>query len=195
VKASLLIALALGPVAAAGTGSGPLRASRDPIVFGHEVILFGQFTNRLPDQTVTVRAKEYGDPGYTTVSVATTGRRGRWHVTVTPTIQTKYEAGTVSETSAPLEIHVRPHVVLKRQRAGFVVRVISTTSYEGHFVLIQRRLSGRWTRVARVTVSRRPRRFTIPLPHGRSRVRAYLPRSQAGAGYVAAASPSVVVRR
>jgi hypothetical protein len=158
-------------------------------------VLFGQFTNRLSDQTVIVRAKEFGDPTYTTVSVATTGSRGRWRVTVAPTIQTTYQVRTVSESSAPLDIHVRPHVSLKRRGGRFVLQVVSTASYEGRFVLIQRRVSRTWKQVAWVTLSRVPQRFTIPLPHGRSRLRAYLPRSQAGAGYVAGVSPSVVVRR
>jgi hypothetical protein len=195
MRGAFLIVLVLAPLAAAATGSGPLRASSDPIVFGRELILFGQFTNRLPDQTVILRAKEYGDPTYTTVSVATTKKAGRWRVAVAPTIQTTYQASTVSEVSAPLDIHVRPHVSLKRRGGRFVLRVISTANYEGRFVLIQRRASRRWLRVAQVTVSRRPRRFTVPLPHGMSRVRAYLPRSQAGPGYVAGVSPAVVVRR
>jgi hypothetical protein len=195
MRIALLLVLALAPVATAGGGSEPLRASSGTIVFGRGVILFGQFTNRLPDQTVIVRAKEYGDPTYTTVGVATTKRAGRWQTAATPTIGTKYEARTASEVSAPLEIHVRPHVSLKRQGRRFVVRVISTVSYEGRFLVIQRRSAGSWKRIARVVVSRTPGRFDVPLPRGLSRVRAYLPRSQAGSGYVAGISPTVVVRR
>ena len=194
MRIMLVIPLLLASTAVAA-GGGPLRASTDVIVFGHELVLFGQFTNRLPDQTVIVRAKEPGDPGYTTVSVATTGSRGRWRVRVTPTIETTYEARTVSEASAPLVIHVRPHVSLKRRQGRFVVRVVSTASYEGRFVLIQRRASGRWRAIGRVIVSAKPRRFNVALPRGSSTLRAYLPRSQAGRGYVAGVSPPIVVRR
>jgi hypothetical protein len=195
MRIALLLVLVLAPVATAAGASEPLRASRQTIVFGRAVILFGQFTNRLPDQTVILRAKEYGDSTYTTVGVETTKSVGRWQTVVMPTIATKYEARTVSEVSAPLEIHVRPHVSLKRRGGRFVVRVISTASYEDRFVLIQRRSGRAWKRIARVAVSRTPGRFEVPLPRGVSRVRAYLPRSQAGRGYVAGISPAVVVRR
>ena len=191
----LLIALTLAPLASASVGSNPLRASTDPLVFGKPLVLFGQFANRLSDQTVILQAKEFGDPAYTTVSVATTKAGGRWRLVVSPTIQTTYQASTVSERSAPLDIHLRPHVSLKPRGRGFVLRVVSTASYEGRFVLIQRRVSKRWHEVGRVVVSKTPRGFNIALPKGTSRLRAYLPRSQAGAGYVAGVSTPIVVTR
>jgi hypothetical protein len=194
MRIALAVVLVLIPVAAAAPTSEPLRASRQTIVFGREVVLFGRFTNRLPDQTVIVRAKEHGATTYETIGVATTKSGGRWRTVVTPTIRTTYQARTVSEVSAPLEIHVRPHVSLKRRGQRFVARVVSTASYEGRFLVIQRRAQRGWRRLGRVVVSRTPRRFEIPLPRGSSRLRAYLPRSQAGAGYVAGLSPTIVVR-
>lgn len=195
MRTAVALALALAPLAAASRASEPLRASPGTIVFGREAVLFGQFTNRLPDQTVILRAKEHGDPTFTTVGVATTRRAGRWRTVVTPTIGTTYEARTENEVSAPVEIRVRPHVSLRQRRGRFVLRVISTVSYEGRYLFIQRRVRGRWVRLARVTVSRDPRRFNVRLPRGTSRVRAYLPRAQAGPGYVAGVSAVVIVRR
>jgi hypothetical protein len=195
VRTVLTLVLALTPLASAARASEPLRASPGTAVFGREVVLYGQFTNRLPDQTVVVRAKEYGDTTYSTVGVATTRRAGRWRTVVMPTIGTMYEARTENEASAPLEVRVRPHVALSRRSGRFVVSVVSTVSYERRFLMIQRRVRGRWVRVVRVVVRRKPRRFTVPLPHGLSHVRAYLPRSQAGGGYVAGISKAVLVRR
>jgi hypothetical protein len=192
---AVIVAVVLAPPAAGVPTTEPLRASPATIVFGRSTVLHGQFANRIPDQPVAVRARQYGERSYTTVGEPSTGAQGRWRLTVSPTIGTTYEVRTENEVSAPLVVHVRPRVSLSRRSGRFVVRVTSTVSYEGRFLLIQRRVGGRWARAARVVVSRRPRRFGVPLPHGRSQIRAYLPRAQAGAGYVAGISPTIAVRR
>jgi hypothetical protein len=195
MRIALALVLVLTPAARAAEASEPLLASRTTIVFGGEVTLFGRFTNGFADQPVILREKEYGDTAYSTLAVLTTKRGGRWRMTVTPAILTSYLASTENERSAPLDIHVRPRVSLTRNRGRFVARVVSNATYEHRFILIQRRARRGWTRIARIVLSRKPRRFNVPLPLGVSRLRAYLPRSQAGAGYVAGFSPAIVVRR
>jgi hypothetical protein len=195
MRIALIFALAVTPLALAAEAAEPLRATPGTIVFGRKVTLFGQFTNRLSDQTVIVRARELGDPGFTTVGVTTTKSGGRWRTTVAPTIATTYRVSTVTELSAPVTVHVRPFVVLRRRGGRFFVRVVSTASYQNHFVLIQRRSGGRWATVGRVTLRHEPRRFSVTLPRGSSRVRAFLPRSQAGAGYAPGFSSTVAVRK
>src|SRR2546423_3709276 len=189
MRIALALVFVFAPVASAADASEPLLASRRTIVFGGEVALFGRFTNGFPDQPVILRAKEHGDTAYSTLAVLTTKRRGRWRTTVTPAIQTSYQVNTENERSAPLDIQVRPRVSLTRNRGRFVARVVSNATYEHRFLLIQQRTQRGWTRVARIVLSRKPRRFNVPLPLGISRLRAYLPRSQAGAGYVAGFSP------
>jgi hypothetical protein len=195
MRIALALVFVLTPVAGAAETSEPLLASRTTIVFGGEVTLFGKFTNGFPDQPVVLRAKEHGDTAYSTLAVLATKKGGRWRTTVTPAIQTSYEANTENERSAPLDIRVRPRVSLTRNRGRFLARVVSNATYEQRFLLIQRRTQRGWTRIARIVLSRKPRRFNVHLPLGVSRLRAYLPRSQAGAGYVAGFSPAIVIRR
>jgi hypothetical protein len=190
-----VLVFVLTPVAVAAGASGPLLASRTTVVFGREVLLFGRFANGFADQAVVLRAKEFGETKYSTLAVLTTKSGGRWRMSVTPTIQTSYQVSTASERSARLEIHVRPRVSLTRSGGHFVARVVSSATYEDRYLLMQRLDLRGWKRIARIVLSRKPRRFDVKLPLGVSKVRAYLPRSQAGAGYVAGFSPTVVIRR
>jgi hypothetical protein len=73
--------------------------------------------------------------------------------------------------------------------------VLSTLSYEQRFVFLLRRKSRGWITLTRVVLSSKPRTFGVRLPRGISRVRIFLPRSQAGAGYLPSSSATVVVRR
>jgi hypothetical protein len=195
MRLALLVALALAPAALAVPLTEPVHATLTTIVFGQNVRLSGRFTHRLADQPVVLSAKEYGDTAYASVAVLSTSQGGRWVTTIAPSIQTSYKASSLGETTAALAIRVRPRVALRRAHGHWVVRVFSTGSYAGRFVLIQLRDGGAWKNLGRVVLRRKPRRFDVRLPRGMSRVRAYLPRSQAGRGYLAGTSATAVVRR
>jgi hypothetical protein len=47
----------------------------------------------------------------------------------------------------------------------------------------------------RIKLSQRPHKFDVELAHGLSRLRVFLPRAQAGAGYLPGFSKTVLVRR
>src|SRR3954452_21304272 len=186
----VIAARALGPPL-----TEPVHATRTTIVFGKNVRLSGRFTHGLADRPVVLSAKEYGDTAYAATAILSTSEGGRWVTTIAPSIQTSYKASSLGETTAPLAIRVRPRLALKRAHGHWVVRVFSTGSYAGRFVLIQLRSDNGWADARRRVLRRKLRRFDVPLPRGMSRVRAYLPRSQAGRGYLAGTSATAVVRR
>jgi len=189
------LALALLPAAAGSAATAPMHASRSDLVFGGSVELSGKFDHGLAGQPVVLLAKEHGETTYSSTALLATEAAGRWSVKVEPTIATSYEATSLAERTPAISVGVRPRVTLSRSRGRFVARVLSAASYERHFVLLQRRGAHRWKTVQRIVLSRRPRRFKVKLPHGRSRLRLFLPASQAGAGYLAAFSKTVLVRR
>src|SRR4051812_18718186 len=195
MRLALFVALALAPAALAAPLTEPVHATRTTIVFSQNVGLSGRFTHGLADQPVVLAAKEYGDAAYASVAILSTSPGGRWLTTIAPSIQTSYKASSLGETTAPLAIRVRPRLSLSRAHGHWVVRVFSTGSYAGRFVLIQLRAGETWKNFGRVVLRRKPRRFDLRLPHGVSRVRAYLPRTQAGRGYLAGTSATAVVRR
>jgi hypothetical protein len=191
----LALALALVPAASAAAATGPLHANRPDIVFGGGVVLSGKFDHGLADQSVVLLAKQHGETSYSSVALLETKAGGRWSSTVTPTIETSYEATSLAEHTPALAIKVRPRVTLARSRGRFVARVLSAASYEGHFVLLQRRGAHGWKTMRRIKLSQRPRKFDAKLSHGLSRLRIFLPRAQAGAGYLPGFSKTVLVRR
>jgi hypothetical protein len=138
-------------------------------------------------------------------SVVTTNS-GAYTVAVTPEIGTSYRAeflsGTTRVPSTVAVVQVRPQVRLVLRsvvgvRANLRTAVISGLSYEGKFVLVQRKNRlGEWSTVKRVTVGAdSAARFSVRLPSGTSRIRTLLPASQAGTGYVASASRVVLASR
>jgi hypothetical protein len=191
----LALALALVPVGVSAAATSPVHASRASDAFGGPVTLSGTFAHGLAEEPVVVLAKEHGEKTYSSAALLTTKSGGRWSVVVRPTIETSYEATSLNDQTPPLTIGVRPKVTLGRTGRQFVARVVSTVSYEHHFVLLQRRARRGWKTLQRVVLGRTPRRFRVRLPHGLSRVRIFLPRSQAGAGYLPAFSRTVSVRR
>jgi hypothetical protein len=191
----IALALALFPAAAVAASTAQPHASRPDVTFGGGVVLSGTFTHGLADQPVIVLAKQHGETAYSSTALVTTKSGGRWAVSVHPTIQTSYQATSLAERTAPVVIGVRPRVTLSRSAGRFVARVLSAASYEHRYVLLQRRGAHGWKTVQRISLRRKPRKFQVQLPHGLSRVRIFLPRSQAGAGYLPSSSRTVLVRR
>jgi hypothetical protein len=79
----------------------------------------------------------------------------------------------------------------------FYVKVAADHSLAGKVVYFQRLSSfGQWvSRKKLVLNALSAKRFRARLPHGRSRVRVFIPQAQAGSGYLAGFSRALVVRR
>jgi hypothetical protein len=94
-------------------------------------------------------------------------------------------------------IAVRPLVVFRRVgRARFTTRVIAARSFAGRKVKLQRLTSRGWITVKRVRLTRRSARtFRVQLRRGRSVLRVAMSVNQAGPGYLAGFSRTIVFRR
>ena len=126
----------------------------------------------------------------------TTGGGGVWSFLVRPRIGTVYGARVDGVRTRAVAIGVRPRVGISVRDGAFLVRVVAARSFEGRYLLLQRRAeSGAWVLVRRVYVGRPLRRLGVELPPGVSRVRAFLPAGQAGPGYAASLSREVTLRR
>jgi hypothetical protein len=192
--AFVAVVLGVGPAALAAPAADTIHAPR-AVKFGGHVVISGRFATAPEGQPVEIRFRGFGDPSFATLALVPTDANGRWHISTEPAIATKYEAAWLTNRAGPISVGVRPLVTLRRRGQRFVVGVRSSATYQNRYVLLQRRVGRRWKKVAKVVLRRRPRRFDASLPRGRSRVRAFLPASQAGAGYLPSASVVVVVRR
>jgi hypothetical protein len=172
------------------------RASR--VVYGRAVMLTGAVPTGRAAESVTVFAQRFGEGSPTPVATLITGPGGTWSYLARPTILTSYLATWNGVTSRGILIGVRPRVVFRRVgRARFRTRVIGARSFAGRLVKLQRRTSaGRWITVKRVRLKRRSGRiFRVQLRRGRSRLRIAMSVNQAGPGYLAGISRTIVYRR
>jgi plastocyanin len=189
------------PPAPAGTIT--LAASSSIAVFGGSVRLGGELSSGLANETVEVLAVPFGSTtasAGTKVTEAKTTAGGEFAVSVKPTIQTVYRVRSGQIMSGRVTIRVRPRIgfgIVSVSRGIFTARAMSSRSYAGRVVFLQRRNGlGQWVSIKRVRLgSASAARFQAKLPRGLSRVRVYMTPAQAGPGYMAGMSAVRIVRR
>jgi hypothetical protein len=168
------------------------------VVYGRGVMLSGVVPTRRAGETVTVFAQPLGEGSPRSVATVLTVADGSWRWLAKPRIRTSYAAQWAGGLSAATVVGVRPAVSLRRTAAGlFSTRVVGARSFAGRGVQLQRRSStGRWITIKRVRLNARSARlFRATLPKGTSRLRIAMSVNQAGAGYLAGFSRTIVVRR
>lgn len=176
-----------------------LSPSRTSVVYGGSVDLTGQVSPALVGQPVTLSADEAGgDKTIKTVDTTTTTTGGQFTFSVNPSIQTTYRVESGPSQSHDVTVYVAPRVTLVVNSHGiFTARALSDQSYAGHTVLFQRlNRSGSW-RTVKVVVLRGngAALFSAALPRGKSYVRVWMNAGQAGFGYIAGHSATLLVRR
>jgi hypothetical protein len=173
-----------------------LAARSQRVVFGRGVMLSGLVPNRRAGETVTVFAEEFGRGSPRAIATVVTGAGGAWFYLARPAILTSYIANWNGVTSRATRVGVRPRITFRRiGRARFLTRVVAARSFRGRLVRLQRRTSaGRWVMVKRVRLNRRSTaRFRTRLRRGTFRI--VMSVNQAGPGYLAGISRTIVYRR
>jgi hypothetical protein len=174
-----------------------LAARAQWVVYGRAVLLSGLAPTRRAGESVTVFAAKFGARSPVAVATAVTGDGGVWSYLARPAIRTTYLASSNGVTSRETVIGVRPRVRFHRVgRARFSVRVLGTRSFRGRRVKLQRLTSVGWRTVKTVRLSRRSAKtFGVQLRKGRSTLRVVMSVNQAGPGYLAGISRTIVYRR
>ena len=168
------------------------------VVFGRGLMLSGLVPTRRAGEQVTVFAQRHGDGSPRSVATVLTAADGSWRYLAKPTIQTSYLASWNGSRSSAAVVAVRPAVSFLRTATGrLATRVVAARSFAGRVVQLQRRsAAGRWVTIKRVQLNRRSAAlFRATLPRGRSTLRIAMSVNQAGAGYLAGFSRTIVVRR
>jgi hypothetical protein len=172
-----------------------LAAHAHKVVFGRAVMLSGLVPTRRAGESVTVFAERFGWGSPRSIATVVTGDGGVWRYLARPTIRTSYMANWSGVTSRATVIGVRPRVRFRRiGGARFFTRVVAARSFRGRVVKLQRRTAGRWVTVKRVRLKRRSAAtFRTRLRRGTFRV--VMSVNQAGPGYLAGISRTIVYRR
>jgi hypothetical protein len=186
--------------------SATLAASASVVRYGNRITLSGKVVPAVAGTPVDILALEHGESAYAKVATVATTGAGAFSLDVVPQLRTTYRAAFVNAgrtiTSSEAVIQVRPRVGLTlrdvtKRYAYFRTTAVSTLSYAGVRVLVQRRnVVGGWTTVKGVTLGAfSSARFRVRLPSGDTRIRVLLPSAAAGPGYLAGYSRGILISR
>lgn len=199
-----------GTVTVQGAPAPPISvtatASSGLVVYGATVTLSGAVSSKRSGETVAVFSQPYGASAPEAVGAAITQAAGQWTYLVRPKLRTVYTArwkpAATTAMSAPLAVKVRPQVALRVKAAQgrvvtFFTKARGARSFAGRVLSFQRRNAfGQWVILKRVTLgSASAGTFKAKLPRGRSNVRMFMPAKQAGPGYLAGFSRTLVLTR
>ena len=180
------------------TAGVTLTAPALQVVYGRGILLSGIVPTRRAGETVTVFAEPLGEGSPRSVATVLTAADGSWRWLAKPRIRTSYAAQWAGALSGATVVGVRPSVSLRRTASGrFATRVVGARSFAGRGVQLQRQtVSGRWVTIKRVRLNRSSAAsILVTLPRGRSVLRIAMSVNQAGAGYLAGFSRTIVFRR
>jgi len=195
----------------APAGAPTLASTKASVIYGGSVVLSGRVPTAKAGEKITLRAEVVtpnGTKQTSTIADTTTTSGGDYTFTVVPSAQTAYtatwQATVVTTSSSPaVTVKVAPRIgigVIRKvgRYVTFSAKATSAQSYAGRSVYIQRRNSfGQWISLKRVVLSSNTiaTRSTVRLPKGLSRVRVLMPQAQAGLGYVAGFSRTLLIVR
>ncbi len=165
------------------------------IVFGQKVELSGLVSPSDPAVPVTILARKAGDAGYTALANVTPGPAGRWSYRAKPGIGTSFRVRDGDQTSDPVSVSVRPLVELQFRGGVLIAAVTAARSFLGKRVFVQRQIARRWVTVARAVLRRPAGQFGLTFRSGTFRLRALIPRTEVGPGYLAGLSAPLTIRR
>ena len=200
---AFLAAVAVTTVLVAGaTAARPavtISASRPTVVYGGSVALSGKVSTNNAGESVQVMADAYPATTFSALSPITTTAGGNWTDTVTPTVQTSYQAHWKGATSRTVTVKVRPLITLTLVNAAtgtFSTKATAARAFTGKFVNVQRLTSSGALTVKKVKLdSSSSATFHVRLHSGRNRLRVVMPTAQAAPGYVIGTSKVLRVTR
>jgi hypothetical protein len=172
-----------------------ITASRSVITCCQLVHLSGTVSTQKAGVTVTILGREADALAAVPVATATSDATGSWTITVRPSVKTTYRAQIGTGPTPGVTVNVRPRVGLGINGRRWTVKVTGRDSFAGSLVLLQRRVGYHWVTVGRVVLNLfSTGHFTSHVRHAHWRIRAFVPSSETGPGYMAGISHAVAIR-
>ncbi|HEY3018424.1 MAG TPA: cupredoxin domain-containing protein [Gaiellaceae bacterium] len=182
-----------GTVTVRGAPAQVTLATSAPVVkFGSSVTLTGTVSNKKSGETVTLVALPYGQTTKQVVATLQTTTAGVFSFTVTPQLNTQYQAQWKTLESS-VTVQVQPLIKLPFvSRSGyFHFYVTAGQSFAGRFVWLQRyTLLRTWINVRRLQLGKKSGRIMSirfvrsVIPRGRWSIRIYMPATEMPGGYI-----------
>jgi plastocyanin len=181
-----------------------LATSSAVVKFGTPVTLTGTVSNKKSGETVTLVQLPAGQTTKQVVATLQTTTNGVFSFTVTPQINTTYQAQWKNLSESSVIVQVAPMIKLPfASRSGyFHFYVTAARSFAGHFVYLQRfTLAHTWVNVRQLQLGAKSGRIMSLkwvrslVPRGRWSIRIFMPATEVGDGYLETASGTQPVVR
>jgi plastocyanin len=177
-------------------GAPPTLTLQSSVVyatFGQDSTISGIVSNHAAGEQVTIFYQPYGTPNMMQRTVVLTGAGGTYSFTISPQIQTTYEASWKGAYSSPITVQVQPKLSIGRN-GGWILHASGGHGFAGKAVQFQRlnTATGQWVTLAKVDLnSRSSAKVQVTLPKGMNHLRLAMSVNAAGAGFLAGFSPEL----
>jgi plastocyanin len=170
-----------------------LVASAAVVKFGASVTLTGAVSSRKAGETVTLVQLPFGQTNKQVIATLQTTANGAFSFTVTPQLNTQYQAQWPGKSESSVFVQVQPLIKLPFvSRSGFFhFYVTAANSFAGKTVFLQRfTLAKQWVNISALKLGTKSGRLISVrfvrklIPRGRWSIRVFMPASEMGGGYL-----------
>ena len=170
-----------------------LAASAPVVKYGATVTLSGAVSNKKAGVTVTLVQLPFGQTTKQVIATLQTTSGGAFSYTVTPQVNTTYQAQWPGKSESSVTVQVQPMIKLPfvSKSGYFHFYVTAGTSFAGKTVYLQRyTLARTWVNIHSYTLgSKSGRLISVKsvkrlVPRGRWSIRVFMPATEMGGGYL-----------
>jgi len=170
-----------------------LVASAPVVKYGATVTLTGTVSNKKAGETITLVQLPYGQTTKQVLATLQTTTGGAFSYTVTPQLNTTYQAQWPGRSETSVTVQVQPVIKLPFvSKTGFFhFYVTAATSFAGKTVFLQRyTLARTWINIRALTLGSQSGRLISVrfvkslVPRGRWSIRVFMPATEMGGGYL-----------
>ena len=181
-----------------------LAASAPVVKYGGTVTLSGAVSNKKAGVTVTLVQLPFGQTTKQVIATLQTTTGGAFSYTVTPQVNTTYQAQWPGKSESSVTVQVQPAIKLPfvSKSGYFHFYVTAGTSFAGKKVFLQRyTLARTWVNVKALALGQKSGRIISlkavkrMVPRGRWSIRVFMPATEMGGGYLDAWSGTQPVVR
>jgi len=170
-----------------------LMASAPVVKYGAPVMLSGVVSNKKSGETVTLVQLPFGQTTKQVIATLQTTTGGAFSYSVTPQVNTTYQAQWPGKSESSVTVQVQPAIKLPFvSKSGFFhFYVTAGTSFAGKTVFLQRyTLARTWVNIRTLTLGPKSGRLISVrfvrslIPRGRWSIRVFMPATEMGGGYL-----------
>ena len=170
-----------------------LVASAPVVKYGTTVTLSGTVSNKRAGETITLVQLPFGETTKQVIATLQTTTGGAFTYTVTPQVNTTYQAQWANRSESSVTVQVQPLIKLPfvSKTGYFHVYVTAASSFAGKTVFLQRyTLAKTWINIRDLTLGSKSGRLISVrfvkslVPRGRWSIRIFMPATEMGGGYL-----------